>query len=401
MSGAQPTIELIADFDSGSADLHARIRQENGWNTMRGTSAPQVTGFTADAGSLNCQLDSLDRELDPNNLAGSYVTGGVSDLVPGVGVQLIATWNGTPYVVFTGKAADWPQEYDDAGIDQYVPLKVDDGIVDFAAANFPTQRPVEFSGARLAAIAAGFGWPGTTAIDHGKATIAKLVYGQISAWNHSQQVAQAEWGDLYCDPENVLVFRDRNRIATEARSTTPQAVWTDESNAYALGHMRYATARLASVAPYNDVTVTFDDKGNQRNAQDAGSIAAKWGLRHKDLTLPIHTATQAQSYVAWLVHLYKTPFQTFTVVTFKPGDNPDVLFPEVLSRKLSDLVTVKRTPKRGAGGTITRDCLIRGIAHSHQAGNWQQSTFWLQDASWVSGIALYDTAVFDTDVYWF
>ena len=56
----------------------------------------------------------------------------------------------------------------------------------------------------------------------------------------------------------------------------------------------------------------------------------------------------------------------------------DGLWPQVLRREFGDRITVIRNPP--GGGTITRDCFIRGVSHQGSADDWR--TQWvLQSAT--------------------
>ena len=401
MVAASPTLRVEFAFTSGLTDLASRMRADVGWKINRGSQSYQSNGFVADAGTFQCTFNNRDRALDMNNLSGPYVTTGVTNLHPGNYFNVIANWNAADYALFAGQADDWPNTSPNKGKDNLVPFKGTDAVGQLAKSNFPTLRAAEYSGARIAAVVASSAWPGLTSISHGRSRIGKLAYSLLSAWNHCQMCCQAEFGDLYVETDGTLIFRDRNLIVTEVRSNTPQAVYTDETNAYSLGRFKYGDAKKLTLPIINDLTNTYDDKGNQTNAQDAASIAADWGLSHKDLSLSFDTAAQSNDYCHWLVHLYKQPIQTFFSVTFDPNDNPAVLFPELMARKLGDMVTIRRSyvdlaPVAGGVGSVeSRNCWVRGIEHVGRNNVWQSTTMWLQDASWISGLAKFDVSHFN------
>ncbi len=382
---AIPTWVDTAGFVSGNADITAYGR-DSGWTTQRGTTSIVTSAFVADAGTYSSILSNRDRRFDPNYTSSPYSP----DLVPDVPFTKVATFAATPHSVFTGFVDEWPQLYPVLGKDQTVDLSASDAIRFFSEAQYAltARRRAEPSGARIQAVVDATGWPGPTDIDPGVSVVGPLALGVVSAWSHMQDVCAAEFGDLYVAKDGTLTFRDRNRTVTETRSIVSQATFTDATG------LKYADVTMGSPPIVNDCTITFNDKGSQVNAQNATSIAKPWGLKSLNLTLPLEGRTQAQALADWLVFLYKNPITTFTSITIKPERDATNLFPQILSRELSDLITVTRTPI-GGGSALTRTCWIRGISHSYANHAWTSTTFTLQDASWVAGLARFDVDVFD------
>ncbi len=396
---AIPTWVDTASFAAGDQDITAYGRDAS-WSTQRGTSSlPGPGGFVASAGTYTSTLDNRDRRFDPNYASGAYYP----DVVPGVPLAKVATWAATPYSVFTGRVDDWPQLYPAVAKDQVVNLQATDAVGFFSGIQFADARPAELSGARIQAIVDASGWPGPTAISTGQTIVNALPFGVVSAWSHMSDVCNAELGDLYVAKDGTLTFRDRDLIISETRSSVSQATFGDTSN------FKYADVTMGTTAIVNDCTITYTDKGAQVNAQDAGSIASPWGLHSLNLTLPIHTGTMAQAYANWIVALYKTPLTTFTSLTVKPGRDTTNLFPQVLGRELSDLITVIRTPgvDTGSGALVpstalNRACWIRGIKHDYSNHVWTGTTFSLQDASWRSNLFTWDVSLWDgANIWWF
>jgi hypothetical protein len=89
---AVPTPTITASFCTVSANVSSYGRDRRGLTITRGTTSPQLTGFVADAGHASTTLSNRDLRFDPNNLTGPYVTGGVTDVVPGVPVTIQTTY---------------------------------------------------------------------------------------------------------------------------------------------------------------------------------------------------------------------------------------------------------------------------------------------------------------------
>lgn len=380
MSAARPTLGLELAFAGGTVDVGESKGRQTGWASMRGTGQQCTTGFVAEAGYTNWTLDNRDRRFDPLRTSGPYYP----DVTPGVDAQMVATWAATAHDVIAGKVDDFPQVFPVPATHREAvsPIRIVDAAGSLASMQiYNVPRPAERSGARMNAILDAIGWPGGRSIAAGNAIISPLERNQVSAWSHLQNVAMAEWGDFYIDSDNTIVFRSRDQIASESRSLTSQATYSDQVGAT----FQYSDIERATMPIYNDVTITFGSKGFQVNAQDATSIAAAWGLKSKQLSVPLHTQTQAQQYANWMVARYKNPVHTFSTVTFTPENNGAVLFPQLLVRKMSDMVTLTLDPL-GDSDPIVRNVWIRGIAHAMDNDVWKSTKFWVQDASWISGL---------------
>lgn len=385
---AIPTWVDTAYLGSGPEDITAYGRDKAGWTSMRGTSQIVQTGFVSQAGQLRQVISNNDRRFDP--LYTSSPLDGY--LLPEVYFDKVATWpaGGTDYPVFAGQIAEWPQEYDAFGRDQTVPLEVFDDIKVLAGASQVTlTRPSERTGERIQAILTAMGYGGSTDIATGYAVVSSIrrSQGSVSAWSHIADCVNAEWGDLYVDDDGTLVFRDRATIFTESRSLTSQATFSDT------GSLKYSDIKLDALEIVNDCTVTYGTRGRSVHAADSTS-KTQYGTKSLPLTTILAGKSAAKSYARWLVYRYKDRTVVPTQITVKPGANPTTYFPQVLGRKLSDMITVVRTPQVDgvASDPISVKCWIRGIQHTYSDHVWQSTTFYLQDASWLDGLFILGTS---------
>lgn len=405
-----PTLHLSAGFAGGAVDITDFGASDSpGITVNRGTSSLVTTGFVSDAGTYSTTLDNTNREFDSNNASSSFSP----DVIPGVPLTVVANWNSTDHTLITAAADDWPQTYPFNGKHQAVDLHATDAVGFFSGCQFVDSRPAEYSGARIQAIVDASLWPGPTDIAHGDTIVGPLTYGVVSAWSHMSDVANAEMGDLYVAADGTLTFRGRGDIIAATRSSVSQATYVQT------GGLNYSAVTQGSPPIVNDVTISHNDKNDQVNAQSSASINTVVGSggfirgpKSLNLTLPIHTATAAQQYAAWVVGLYKDPLTTFSTVTFTPSNEPGATFDlwaEVFTRELGDLVTVVLNPLHLdvngrpalSGDVLTRQCWIRGIQFNFQSYPWSV-TFTLQDASWRSNLFTWDVSVWDgANIWWF
>jgi hypothetical protein len=68
------------------------------------------------------------------------------------------------------------------------------------------------------------------------------------------------------------------------------------------------------------------------------------------------------------VQRYGQPEERVEQIVVKPRADPTRLFPQVLGRRVRDLVRVVVNPL--GGGTITQDCHIAGIHHEISEDDW-------------------------------
>lgn len=395
----RPTLSLVASFTGGDEDLTDFGRE--GITISRGTSSITTTGFVADAGTYETALDNIDRRFDPNYSVGPY--NGGADIIPGVPVTATANWNAQPFPLLAGFVGGWPQDYPLNGADQVVHLHATDGTALFSNGSLYIQRGAEYSGARITAVAAALGWTGSTQIAHGNAVLTPLKLGTVTAWSHMTDVANAEWGELYFSAGGVLIFRSRDEMLSDTRSTVSQATFVQS------GGFNYSGVTMGSPPIVNDCTISHNDRGDEVNAQDAASIASLWKVHSLPLSLPLKTATQAQQYANWVVARYKTPITTFASITLTPSNEPGDTFDLwslCLDRELGDLITVTLDPlilsgndRVLSGEPITRECWIRGIQHNISDADWTV-TFYLQDASWRTGLWKWDVSEWDGPDVW-
>ncbi|MEU4576603.1 hypothetical protein [Nonomuraea sp. NPDC023979] len=321
---------------------------------------------------------------------GSHATGQVVGYVDAVQVEAAATaspfcdgsqpacsWAGAAhdstssrpasvtFDLFHGFADDWLVSWT-GDYDSEVTVPCTDGLASLADVDRSAVAAVgagEDSGARVDRILDSIGWPAADRdIAVGNSTLqATTLEGNGLA--ELQLVADTEIGELYQDGAGKVVFRNRQALLTDDRSTTPQARF---------GEGGAAKGRL----PYHDVGITYDRTqmanivratrvgGIEQTASDAASI-----LEYRRRTFPapaellMQTDAEALSWASWLLYLSREPELRFDELTIRPEKDPAALFPQVLGRDIGDRIIVERRPV-GADEDVVREVFIRGIEHT-------------------------------------
>ena len=219
----------------------------------------------------------------------------------------------------------------------------------------------EGTGARVTRILNLVGWPsGDRTIETGASTLGPApsnIEGQ-SALDHLLAVEQTEQGRFFIDGAGKACFFSRNHeVSTAVEASFDEADYVDLE-------FDYSEANLV-----NDMTVTRVG-GLPQRAQDATSIAAYWRRSDSMTGLLYSTDNEALAMAEWRVGLMAEPTLRPSRLTFLPlADLPD-LFPRVLTRELSDRISVTRQLD---GADIEVDAVIEGIEHRFTPREWEVS----------------------------
>jgi len=206
-------------------------------------------------------------------------------------------------------------------------------------------------------------------------------------------VQDTELGELYVDAQGRVVFRNRQAMLTEARSTTSQAEFGDGGYA-ATGEIPYASAAPSSLVESLVNTVTASNAGGtEQTAQDSASVAAYLVKTHTRNDLLGQTDAEALLWANAIKYQYATPRRRWQSISFNTP-TPEVQgahWPAVLGREFADRITVTRRPA-GGGDPIVRDCFVRGITHQSDGVAWTSSIV-LQSADRYSFFVVGDTTL--------
>jgi hypothetical protein len=342
-----------------------------------------------EAATATVTLNNSDARFSPDNLAGPYVSGGVTQIRPMIPLRIRITWAGITYPLFSGFTSSWVPPTEDFGaFYAQTVLTASDAFRVFEGITLATLGSSvgagELAGARVSRILNAAGWydpaRGQRDIDLGISPLQGTTYGS-SVLQLLQDTALSEIGEIYMDAQGTVVFRDRHAPMNDTRSNTVQAVFGDSSDGYGGAY----TGTYGGMLRYSAVTIPCDDTtlandvqatragGTLQEVTDAASIATYLFPRTYtagELLLQTDTDTlQWASYVAYIARHDETRFDELTL---QPPADPDNLWPHALGRDLGDRIQVWRQPP-GMASPITRDCFIRGIYHT-----------WNLDAGWVT-----------------
>lgn len=221
----------------------------------------------------------------------------------------------------------------------------------------------EDSGARVHRILDSVGWPlGARQIDTGNSTLQATTLDG-SGLSELQLVADTEIGELYQNASGDVVFRNRQAILTDERTTTVQARFGPGGEAS--GRLRYHDVGQAYDRQQmaNEVRITRVGGSAAQVAVDTASIAEYNQTKTYERTdLIMQSDAEALSAAQWLLSVSKEPELRFDSLEVWGQVDPANLFPQLLAREIGDRIQIDRRPV-GGGDPVVREVIIRGIEH--------------------------------------
>jgi hypothetical protein len=193
--------------------------------------AGPLWNYQAATATITC--DNSDGALDPDNLAGPYVSAGITQLTAMVNVRIRAVWNGVSYRLYSGFADGWmPAQVTYEGGYAELSVPCSDAFKVLAGITLPAiaaEGAGADTGARVRDILSRAGWYTTAelnVISTGNSALQATTLGD-TALNLMQLAVDSEVGQLYVNGAGAVVFRARHDLLTDTRSNTVQAVFGD------------------------------------------------------------------------------------------------------------------------------------------------------------------------------
>lgn len=342
------------------------------------------------AGTASIVLDNSDGRFEPDNLAGPYVSAGVSQLTAMVPVRVRAVFASASYSLYSGFADGWlPGQVTYEGGYAEITLAATDVFKVLAGIKLPTvsiEGAGADTGARVTDILNRAGWYTSAdrrTIATGNSTLQGTTLG-ADALSLMQVAADSEIGQLYQDGSGAVVFRSRHSILTDTRSGTVQAVFGDLPGTVETAgtELAYATVTRANddTTIANDIQATITG-GTLQEVKDTTSIQQYLFARSYARTdLILQSDSDASNWAQWVLYISKGGEDRFETLQVDPAADPYNLWPQVLGREIGDRIQVWHRPA-GVASPITKDCFVAGITHTWDSVSSAWLTSWtLQSA---------------------
>lgn len=340
------------------------VRADAGISINRGATRQQGPAFVYEAGRLSFSLDDRSGDFDPLNLSGPYVAGGVSQLLPGLPVQVQADYAGSTFTLFTGYVDNWSKTYPGQGnTDSVVNVTATDPGGILARAARGEQEPAgdgEYVHERLNRVLDYVSWPADLRnIDESGAWTCAPTTLNTEAWTELQNTATSVNGYLFMSVEGDVVYRDRSSYPRSADVTVGE------------GQM-LPVVDLELANDWDQVFNVFRlsrPDGVQQTTIDEDS-AARFGLRAYSRTdLVVDDDTQVGDIGGYLLFQYKDQQLRLDAVTLEPDDTyTDAQWTRLLEFEV--LQRISATVDTTDGRTVTTDGLVRGVSLEVRPYRW-------------------------------
>jgi hypothetical protein len=265
----------------------------------------------------------------------------------------------------------------------------------------------DLPGLRIETILDAIGWPDNLRdIDEGTTYLAPQDATKTPL-DMLQEAAAADSGVIYVDDDGTVIFADRDAIISEDRSINVQSTYdtTDAAGKkFVETSIVYDDSLIYNIVKI-DRKVTTAAGGEELTGttvvvSNAESISL-YGARTLAIEVPIvstlnsdtsYGQNQATDLALFLASQYANPELRPEEIRFSPQGNPSMLYPDLLSRKIRDRVTVKFAVP-GGGSAVQRDCFVESVGHTITPGNWS-TTFGLLSATFYTGFFILNNTNF-------
>jgi hypothetical protein len=317
-------------------------------------------------GTADGELGNQDRALDPSYSGSPYFP----NVVATRETRVRAEYEDIIYDLFRGDIPDWPPAWQ--GRENNVVLQVLDGFDPLNDSNFTLSAQVELSGSRINSILDAIGDTGERAIDVGQSYMQAKEYVNENTLSSIQEAAYSEQGVFFIDSQGRRVFHDRHHRLKPPYLTsfaTFSNVPVGSEYVVSDGNMIFKRDNL-----WNHIVVNYGSgEGEFREAFDQASID-----RFRQRTLPplntiLYDPNDAQAFAEGLLARYKDPVLRPDSLLLEPQMDKR-LWIQVLTREISDPVTVRLQPPGTPTDTITMDAFIERVEHKWVVGRW--ATVW-------------------------
>ena len=265
----------------------------------------------------------------------------------------------------------------------------------------------DLPGLRIETILDAIGWPDNLRdIDEGTTYLAAQDATKTPL-DMLQEAAAADSGVIYVDDDGTVIFADRDAIISEDRSINVQSTYdtTDAAGKkFVETSIVYDDSLIYNIVKI-DRKVTTAAGGEELTGttvivSNAESISL-YGARTLAIEVPIvstlgsdtsYGQNRAKDLALFLASQYANPELRPEQIRFAPQGDPSTLYPDLLSRKIRDRVTVKFAVP-GGGSAVQRDCFVESVGHTITPGSWT-TTFGLSSATFYTGFFILDNTNF-------
>ena len=320
-----------------------------------------------EAGIADLELNNRHGNYWPNSTGGSYYP----NVKPNKRINIYAIYAAVTYHLFTGFIEDWNPAWVDqkGGLFPIMQPQCTDLCANIARYELNhAGYAQELSGKRVGHVLDDFGWPaGPRYIDAGQSQmIASGAMESVNAWEHLGLVQKSENGILYIMGDGDVKWEDRHH-RLRGLHLVSQATFGDDTGEkpYHGLNPRYGASQI-----YNDIRIKREG-GTQQAAIDSTSQTGYGKRSFSETGLLVPTDGEAKDQAEFLLQRYKDPFFRTRSLRIVPESHPADLWPQVLGRKISDRITLRRNE-----ANLDEDYYIEGVRHRIDLVKYTWETVW-------------------------
>lgn len=240
---------------------------------------------------------------------------------------------------------------------------------------FKTGIAAQDSGLMMKAMAISSGVPKSafSTFDTGtiKCKAPNVTVGLTQLLSTIQQTEKTELGFLYADESGKIIYRDRNYIREKTAAITSNGTFADDSTAAHYPLAKPPVPADDDLTLWNYIPVSSQGSTTPTVVQTPTS-QAKYGTRMLSgyTGLYLDTPGTARYVGTLLLALFKKPIARVRSITLDSTAGTGKNLPQMLGRKLLDLVTVRWKPIDGATATFTQASNIEQVKHTVTKEKW-------------------------------
>jgi hypothetical protein len=337
---------------------------DDGFAFQRGSTRAQGPWWRYESGSASFAVDNLDGRFDPLNLSGPYVSGGVTNLRPGLPVRISAVVDTGTEIMWMGVVDSIALPYDSATWST-ARFTCVDAVERLQAADLPELTTAVGAGdtvaARIDRILDRMGWPAAARdLDTITANTLQATTMAQSSWAQILLSADSDAGYVWIDRTGNVVWRTRSAL-----TSTASVQFSSVAESTALGFDEISISRDVQQV-YNSISLARAG-GTALLVEDVDQQALIGQVRgYSRSDLVCENDAQLGDVATWVLSSFAALQTRVEGITVRPPADTDLLsaasWLTLLRLDIGTTISVSHaTPD---GRTITSTGVVRGVEWS-------------------------------------
>src|SRR5688500_5907847 len=202
-------------------------------------------------------------------------------------------------------------------------------------------------------------WPSADRVDPavGRSTMQGIT-SLSNAWDEVQKAMVTEFSRAWITAQGKVAWLARDHTF-EPPYNTSQATFSDAPTGTELGYEELSNPKKDGDRRRNEWSVSSQGQATQVS-RDQADIDSRKAVRSGSRSIQTESVTDMKSMADLLLATYLNPPTRVESMELAPYGDEDRMYPEILTRRVSDRVTVKWTPP-GGGAQVAKEAIVVGI----------------------------------------